>query len=330
VRALVVLPGYLGDTVFLGPAVRALKARFPEGAVCLCVTPRGAPVARLLPGCDAVVVYDKRGADRGVAGFVRVTRRLRAFRPQLALVPHASPRSGALALFSGAHHRVGFAPLCNERVPLDRRLPFVDRALGLVLRVGAVGDRALKLAPAAPAEAYLGRVLAGAHRPLVGLVPGAEWATKCWPVDRYADLAARLSAAGATCVVLGGPGDRALAARMRERVGPHLRDTTGNAIEEAIAVLGRCDLVVGGDTGLVHCARALGRKALVLFGPTDPSRHYFAEGERPVSLGLGCQPCHDHGPRRCPLGHHDCMRRLEAESLFRAARELLDAPPTRR
>jgi heptosyltransferase II len=326
VRVLVVLPGYLGDTVFLGPAVRALKARWPSGTVGLCVTPRGAPVARLLPGCDEVFVYDKRGLDRGPRGFLRVARRLRAFAPGLALVAHPSLRSGALAYLSGAARRVGFAPLCNERVPLDRAVPFVERSLGLARRVGAKGDGALALRPFTGADGYLARALAGAGRPLVGIVPGAEWATKRWPVERYAELARGLTGGGASCVVLGGPKERVLAARMRELLGENLIDTTGNSIEEALAVLARCDLVVGGDTGLVHCARALGRRALVLFGPTDPGRHLFRGTERAMALGLECQPCHDHGPRRCPLGHHACMERVESLAMLGAARELLDPP----
>jgi len=53
------------------------KARWPEGRVALCVTPRGAPAAHLLPGCDEVFVYDKRGADRGPSGLWRIARRVR-------------------------------------------------------------------------------------------------------------------------------------------------------------------------------------------------------------------------------------------------------------
>ena len=325
-RVLVLHPGYLGDTVFLGPAVRALKARWPEGEVALCVTPRGAPVARLLPGCDRVIVYDKRGADRGPRGLWRAARRLRALQPELAIVPHYSPRAGALALLSGARRRIGYALFCSERVPLDRGRPFVDRALSLAERAGAPGDPALALESPAGLDRYAEGVLAGAGRPLVGLVPGAEWPTKRWGAERFAALARELGRAGATVLLLGGPDDRETAARIGELAGIPLRDTTGNAIDEAVAVLARCDLVVGGDTGLVHCARALGRPTLVLFGPTAPARHRFTARERYLTLGLACQPCHDHGPLRCPLGHHDCMRLLEGGAVLAAARALLDAP----
>lgn len=321
-RLLVVHPAYLGDTVFLGPAVRALKARWPGGYVALVVTPRGAPAARLLPGCDEVVVFDKRRGDGGPLGLWRLGRRLRAGRFDLALVPHRSLRSGLLALLSGARRRVGYAPLCTERLALDRADTFVERSLRLAARVGASGDPGLGLRRPADLGPYAERILAGAARPVVGVVPGAEWATKRWAPERWVALLRRL---GGTAVLLGGPAERPLAAAIARELGGAARDTTGNAIEEAVALLSGCDLVLGGDTGLVHCARALGRPTVLLFGPTATTRHRWAPAERAVSLGLDCQPCHDHGPRRCPRGRRACLDDLGPERVEVAARSLLDA-----
>ena len=327
-RILVVHPGFLGDAVFLGPAVRALKARWPDAQVVVCTTPRGAPAARLLPGCESVVVLDKRGRDGGLCGLRRVGAELRRFRPDLALVSHGSLRSGALAWLSGAPRRIGYPPLfCTERLDLDRSRPFVDRPLALAERAGAASaDRSLAMAAPADEAAYAERVLAGASRPVVGLLPGAEWPTKRWGPEKFAILAQHLAARGASLVLLGGPAERALCQRVAALSGIPVRDTAGNSIEEAIALLARCDLVVGGDTGLVHCARALGRRTLVLFGPTDPSRHVWGRHQEPIRLGLDCQPCHDHGPERCPLGHLNCLNLLSAVAVAEAARGLLDAP----
>jgi heptosyltransferase-2 len=327
VRIVVIHPAFLGDTVFLSPAVRALKARWPEARLAVVVTPRGEAAARLLPGCDQVFAYDKRGADRGLSGLWRLGRRLRAFAPDLAVVTHFSPRSGALAWLSGARRRVGYAPFCTERLRLDRRLPFVDQMLAAAAAAGAAaGDRRLRLEAPPDADGYAERALTGADRPVVGLVPGAEWATKRWGPDKYAVLAERLADLGGTIVLLGGPAERDTSARIAGLARLAVRDTTGNSIAEALAVLARCDLVVGGDTGLVHCARGLGCPTVMIFGPTDPGRHHFAPGQEPVRLGLDCQPCHDHGPRRCPLGHHHCMTLLSAEAVAEVARGLLDAP----
>jgi heptosyltransferase-2 len=331
VRFLLVHPAFLGDTVFLGPAVRALKSRWPACEVALVVTPRGEPAARLLPGVDEIFVFDKRRADAGLRGVLRIGARVRAFAPDVALVSHPSARSGSVAWLSRAPRRIGRAPLCNERVAVDRDRPFVDLALALAARAGAPSeDRRLRLDPPAELEGYASGLLGGARRPLVGIVPGAEWATKRWSEGKYADLARRLSREGATVLLLGGPGERDLARRIAAGSGVPLLDTTGNSIAEALALLARCDLVVGGDTGLVHCARALGRPAVLIFGPTDPTRHLFLADERPVRIELECSPCHDHGPERCPLGHHRCMADLEVDEVERQARALLSAGEKRR
>jgi len=330
VRFLLVHPAFLGDTVFLGPAVRALKARWPGSEVGLVVSPRGEPVARLLPGVDEVFVFDKRRSDAGLRGILRLGARLRAFAPDVALVSHPSARSGSVAWLSRAPRRIGYAPLCNERVVLDRGRPFVERALALAARAGApAGDRTLALDPPRELAGYVAEVLRGSRRPVVGLVPGAEWATKRWGEERYAELAGRLASGGATILLLGGPSEREMAQAIATRSGAPVVDTSGNSIAEALALLVRCDLVVGGDTGLVHCARALGRPTVLLFGPTDPARHVLADRERVVRVDLACSPCHDHGPERCPLGHHACMTELPVTEVERQARALLaaGAPP---
>ncbi|MGA8893532.1 MAG: lipopolysaccharide heptosyltransferase II [Anaeromyxobacteraceae bacterium] len=329
-RFLLVHPAFLGDTVFLGPAVRALKARWPGCEVGLVVSPRGEAVARRMPGVDEVFVFDKRKSDAGLRGILRLGGKLRAFAPDVALVSHPSARSGSVAWLSRAPRRIGYAPLCNERVTLDRGRPFVERSLALAARAGApVDDRRLALEPPSELAGYASEVLRRARRPVVGLVPGAEWGTKRWGGERYAALAARLAAQGASIVVLGGPADRELARLIAEGSAVPVIDTTGNSIAEALAILGRCDLVVGGDTGLVHCARALGRPTLLLFGPTDPARHVLGDRERVVRVELECSPCHDHGPETCPLGHHRCMTDLREAEVERQARALLaaGAPP---
>jgi heptosyltransferase-2 len=331
-RAVVIHPGFLGDAVFLGPAVRSLKSRDPEGKVAVCTTPRGAPAARLLPGCDEVIVFDKRGSDRGLFGLLRTGRALRRFEPDLAIVSHYSLRSGALAWLSGAPRRIGYPPFfCTERVALDRDQPFVERAMALVARAGGGAvdqDRALRLLAPTDLDQYAERMLSGATGAgaVVGIVPGAEWPTKRWGAEKYALLAVGLHERGATILILGGPGDRLLADRIQELSNVPMRDTTGNSIAEAIALLARCDLVLGGDSGLVHCARALGCKVLVLFGPTDPGKHLFSPGQQPLELRLTCQPCHRHGPELCPLGHHHCMTLLSPRAVMDAASAMLDAP----
>lgn len=322
VRILIIHPGFLGDALFLGPAIRALKLHWPDSRIAVCLTPRGAPVGRLLPGADEVIVYDKRGADRGVLGLLRTGRSLRAFRPDVALISHRSLRSGLLGWLSRAPRRIGYAPLCTERVPFPAGT-FPDRLLNCVAKLGvATEDRALGLRVPEDQVAYLEAALGGAGSPLVALVPGAEHATKRWGASHFGQLAGRLARRGVSVVLLGGPAERLLAREVRNAAGPGaIWDLVGNTVEEAVAVISRCDVVIGGDTGLVHCARALGKRALVLFGPTPPVRHVLTKTDRFVHLSLDCQPCHRSGQPKCPLGHHRCMVDLSVGQVELALRE---------
>ena len=77
---------------------------------------------------------------------------------------------------------------------------------------------------------------------------------------------------------------------------------------ETLDALGRCSVVVGGDTGLVHLAAACGARPVVVFGPTHPRDGYFAyAGGSAVQLELACRPCTRHRATRCRTGHHGCV-----------------------
>jgi len=156
---------------------------------------------------------------------------------------------------------------------------------------------------------------------LAAVCLGSEWATKIWPSLHVADLVRRLAASGLRPVLLGGPRERALA-RDVVGAGPCI-DTTGNPVGEALAILSLSTLAIGGDTGLVHAARALGVPTVAVFGPTSSDVHVFGARDRAISLGLSCSPCSVHGSRRCPLGHHRCLRDLDPDRVAAACAEVL-------
>ncbi len=140
-----------------------------------------------------------------------------------------------------------------------------------------------------------------------------------WPVSRVASLARLLAARGFRPVLLGGPRETAMA----REINTGSIDTTGNPVGEALAILKLSALAVGGDTGLVHAARAMGVPTVAIFGPTSPLVHLFGPRQKAVSLGLSCSPCSVHGSRKCPLGHHRCLRDLDADRVAEACQDVL-------
>jgi heptosyltransferase-2 len=315
-RVLVVQTAFIGDVVFSSALVEALADRFAE--VDVCITPRAHDVVLAMPRASAAQVFDKRGQDKGLGGLWRTARRLRDRRYDVAVLPHRSPRSATLALLAGIPRRIGFAgalgsPFYTERVAAPAGT-FLQREAALARAAGAEA-RPMRLVARPEWVGAAADRLEGATA-VVSLCVGSEWETKIWPAQQFADLADRLAERGMSPVLLGGQRETVLAEAIQARAGTRCIDTTGNPVGEALAILARSKLVVGGDTGLVHAARALGVPTVVLFGPSSAAVHEIGSRQRAVSLGLECSPCSAHGQHQCPLGHHRCMRDLTAETVL--------------
>jgi hypothetical protein len=95
------------------------------------------------------------------------------------------------------------------------------------------------------------------------------------------------------------------------------------------ALIARAAALVTNDSAPLHLATAVGTPVVALFGPTVPAFGFGPRGLDDVVLehdGLACRPCSAHGPRRCPLGHHRCMRELPPGAVAAALAAVLGAP----
>ena len=249
------------------------------------------------------------------------------YHSQRGLVKLVGQRKRLLAYLSRAPVRVGPAhrwvrSLYTVPVPPRLREPFVERSLDLARALGVDAPTELRLVAPQGADARARELLG--ERPSVGLVIGSEWETKRWPAESFAALAERLAAAGLRPVLLGAPNERPLAEAVKAKLErAEVLDLVGNEIVESVGVIAHLRAVVGGDSGLVHVGRALGTPTLLLFGPTDPGAHTLEPHAQALRLGLPCQPCHAHGQRACPLGHHDCMKKLNVERVWGALLSLM-------
>jgi heptosyltransferase-2 len=88
-------------------------------------------------------------------------------------------------------------------------------------------------------------------------------------------------------------------------------------------------VLVTNDSAPMHLASAAGTPTVAIFGPTVPDFGYGPLAPLASAVGhdtLPCRPCDRHGPRRCPLGHHRCMRDLLPSDVAARARTLLLNP----
>ena len=170
------------------------------------------------------------------------------------------------------------------------------------------------------AAAFLAAHHLGQSRGLVAVSPGAAHFTKRWPTEYWIALVKELAERN-DVVVLGGPGDRDVAAAMAAAGGDRAASAAGEfSIAGTAALLKRVRVVAVGDTGVLHLATAVGTPVVGLYGPTVEQFGFFPYHARAAVLqrDLPCRPCTAHGGPKCPLGHHHCLREIRPEEVAAA------------
>lgn len=321
---LIVNPAFLGDAVFDAALARATKARWPEAHVGLVLRPPAHHLVPFMPYVDRAHVFDKRGEDRGLRGLRRVADQVRGEGYDLALVPHPSVRSTYLTQLAGIPKRVGIGQSWIAGRPLTRRLRkapsvgFVAERFALLEQQGTTSlQGVLRCERPAPTT----------ERCRLGLVLGSQWATKRWPLARAQAWADQLDARRFELLLLGAPDEQPLVdtfkAGLKQEQGLALVDGVGGGIAELVRQVASCDVLVAGDTGPLHIARALGVPTVALFGPTDPDLHSIDDLDRVLTVALPCRPCSPHGHHRCPEVHHRCLTDLGGERVQGAVQDIL-------
>jgi heptosyltransferase-2 len=319
--ALVIQTAFLGDVVLTTPLLSVLAARY--GPVDVVTTPAAAALLQGHPAVASVIPYNKRGADRGWMALRGLGRELRRRRYQRVYLPHRSLRSAALALWSGAGERIGFADApasiaYTSRVERPGTGHEVERLLALA--GGDSGDPVpvqLRLQPADHARADAWLTGHGVTGRFAAIAPGSVWGTKRWPY--YAELVSRLDR---PAVIVGGPEDARLADSIVAAAPACAVSAAGAlSLRESAALIQRASILVTNDSAPLHLATAVGTPVVALFGPTVPEFGFGPRRPGDLTLGhadLACRPCSRHGPERCPLGHHRCMRELSVEVVLKA------------
>jgi heptosyltransferase-2 len=155
----------------------------------------------------------------------------------------------------------------------------------------------------------------------VALAPGSVGAAKRWPY--YGQAAGLLAAQGLDVWVVGGPGEKALAAEIVATGGPRVRDLTGSDLRNGVLAMAAAGVAISNDSGLMHIAAALGTPTMGIFGPTSPYHWAPLNGLAATvqtKTEVPCQPCHRPV---CRMQHHRCMREIPATDVAAIAERVL-------
>ncbi len=339
-KILIFNSAFPGDIVLTTPLVRATRRSFPEAELAFCTTEAGASLLAGLSYLDSLIVYDKHGRDRGTFGMLKTALRLRRENFDLVLSAHRSMRTALILTLAGIPVRVGFDTSSGSRLYTHlavrkRESHETERNLSLL---GPLGIRVEEHSPRPVLPitgeetnhvfGRLGVALPRGSGPLVIVSPGSVWATKRWLAERFADMIDRLTASHrARVIMVGSPLDRAQADKITASCKAEILDLVGRTDLRGLAALVRkADLVVTGDSAPMHIAWAMGVPIVAIFGATTPELGFapLFENCRVLEIkGLECRPCGEHGPKRCPLGHFNCMLGITVEMVTDACEKML-------
>jgi heptosyltransferase-2 len=347
---------FVGDCVLSLPFLKELLKVEPEARVRL-VTQKGIQQELFLLALDRglkehasrveVLPFDKKAQKTLWSLFIWMRSHRRSVHDsrdvEVAFCLHRSFRSALLAFLSGARYRLGFSSgaasfLYTQAVPRtwDRGEHEIEKNLNLL--------RAYY--PAQTIPTYLGKdiqkcpsILASAEkrparmRDRVALALGSPWPTKRWPIEHAIELCEKWMYEGIEVYLLGDASAKDLAAQIESAVPSLLiRNHVGQTnMKEWVDLLDSCSLLVSGDSASVHVASDLGVPVLGLFGPTVPDFGFapWRAHSKVLQLAdLPCRPCHIHGPKTCPLGHHKCLKDLEPKHVFRHSKSYLLMDPS--
>jgi heptosyltransferase I len=347
-RILVVRLGAMGDVIHALPAVAALGSSFPEATIGWVIEERWIELLStrhsvILPRSDSKPLVDNIHTVNTRAWrkalFSAATRKasLNAIRDirdgnyDVAIDFQGSWKSGLIAKLSGTPVRLGFsrprehgAALFYTKRIATQRPHVIEQNLELAAVIGVANPAGpiASLPSDAAADARANKILKECGLDHFAIInPGAGWGAKCWPAESYAAVARGLCKFGLRSVINFGPAEEQLAKEV-ESASAGAAIALPCSIAELIAITKHAHIFVGGDTGPMHLAAALGVPVVGIFGPTDPARNGpFAT---PAIVLRRPESVTNHSRRGAP---DNAMLAITPEEVLAAAVELIQHRP---
>ncbi len=338
---LVIRPRFIGDLILATGLAMTSKETRPGAKVTFLAD---APFAELLqghPAIDEVLEFDPNRKNN-LPYLWRFLRVLRAKKFDAVLDLFGNPRTAQWTYFSGAKARVGYklrgrswaynrvAPPSSPMLPSGRRPvteAYLDqwRALGYPSPAKYWTSLFVPEEERAHARKLLERAQLQTGEKVMALCPGASHPAKQWPLEKFVELARRLSGQGVRPLFLFGPKDRESADRlvpMLEGGWVFVKEPT---LRGLAALIQASQLLVSNDAGPMHVGPAVGTPTVGIFGPGEPEIWFpYGPPHQYAYREISCSHC---GHDVCPLPKLDCMDQLGVEDVEALVRQALGLKP---
>lgn len=328
---LVLRTAYTGDVIMTLPLLKPLKELYPGARITFLTSPSSRQAALLNPYVDEVLEYDAfwfYGSGKG--RYREFLAELRKREYDLVIDARADIRDILLLVYPArARYRVSYDVggggfLLTHRVPYRELKHKVEYHIDIARFLGAKTDEVCWGISPGKTAVERARGLLPAGRPVVAIHPGGRKPLKCWPEQKFSELAKRLASTGASVCVTGSEAEKELAARIAAAVGPKAANIAGKMdLETLFAVIGAVDLFITGDTAPLHMASAMNTPTVAIFGPSKSKETGpYGNPHRVVEKDFPCRFTCDEDV--CNYVHHNqCMEDISVDDVYSAAKDLL-------
>jgi len=311
---LIIKPSSLGDVVMALPALSALRKSFPDAKLSWLIRPEFAPLLKNHPHLTETILFDRKFlgkawySPRAFGSLLSFIRRLRRSKFDAVIDLQGLFRTASLAWLSGSQYRFGmttareFAHIFyTHKVPRSQDcIHVVDYYLKIVHTACPVrnskGDKNMagkgQISNGAGAsDIAVQFVLPQDHAALDSVkrllksydirpdnyavfVATSAHKDKCWPIERFAALANKISSHfGLSIIATGTAAEKSIVERLKTLSNVPVANFAGaTSLSELTALLKTAKLVVSNDTGPGHIAAALAVPLVMIFGPSNPVR----------------------------------------------------------
>ncbi|MBU2464569.1 MAG: glycosyltransferase family 9 protein [Candidatus Edwardsbacteria bacterium] len=304
-RILILVWGGIGNMVMAMPMLNAVGRFRSKAAIVILAQKR--IMLDLLESRDNIVKLALDDPNfSGVFGKLKLINKIREQAPEVAIstVPSPKMRSGILAILSGSGKRICASqyggPFFNikaeekseERHYVCKNLSLL-KPLGIELDIVEYGIR-IPLKYEKEANEFIASNEISKNKKIIGIHPGAGNRQKRWPAEKFVTIGKELADRGYQLIVFGGSEEAELVNKVASGIGPKgFRLIGNNDLSSTLALINKCQIFLSNDSGLAHCAAALGVATVVVFGPTDPDICApDAHNVRVIRNNIDCGPCY--------------------------------------
>jgi len=331
-KLLIRATNWVGDAIMALPALQAVRKRFPQAEIAILALPYVADIYRGQGVADELIAYDRKGQHAGIQGREQLAAELKAKNFATALLLQNAFDAAWIAWRAGIPERIGYdcdargllltnairAPRAGE-IPAHEMFYYLElvKRAGWIDALPDVSEISLLVTDEQTLRAEEKLQSFGARRGAMRVAVGAGasyGSAKCWPPERFAAAINRLMRERKAEIILFGTlAEAAVSAAIQAGLDQAVLDLTGKTeIAELPALLSRCTVFLGNDSGAMHVAAAVGLPVVAVFGPTDPW------GTAPVTARCTivqekpyCSPCF---LRKCPTDHR-CMTAVAPQTV---------------